>query len=149
LDRVLVEARLKEAGLRLTPQRFAVMDQLLAEHGHPTAEDLYAKVNRRFPRASRATVYNTLHSLCRAGLVREVHYRDGIAQYDPVPTPHSHLLCSVCGELEDIPQLTFGEAELTNLIPGCRIEACEVLVRGTCAACCSRAIGVQIHNLRG
>ena len=59
-------------GLRCTPQRFFVMEYLMRHPVHPTAEEIFNAVNRRDPRASRATVYNNLHALEKAGLVREV-----------------------------------------------------------------------------
>jgi DNA-binding transcriptional ArsR family regulator len=60
------------ADVRPTVQRYAVL-QHLARHGvHATAEEIFRAVNRQDPRASRATVYNSLKSLTRAGLVREV-----------------------------------------------------------------------------
>jgi len=80
--RDLIEARLREAGLKLTPQRFAVLDYLVRHPTHPTAEQIGAGVNRRFPRVSRATIYNTLHSLCEEGLVHEVYLEDATARYD-------------------------------------------------------------------
>src|SRR5216117_2365197 len=74
--------RLRLAELRLTPQRYAVLDFLVRSESHPTAEQVGAGVNRRFPRASRATVYNALHTLCEAGLVQELYFEDGVARYD-------------------------------------------------------------------
>src|SRR5437867_11157541 len=69
--------RLRPAGLRLTPQRHAVLDFLVRSESHPTAEQVGAGVNRRFPGAPRATVYNPLHTPREAGLVQGVASEDG------------------------------------------------------------------------
>src|SRR5215207_6885690 len=70
-----VETRLREAELRLTPQRFAVLEYLTRAGGHPTADQIAAEINRRFPRASRATVYNALKALRDAGRVQSAGAR--------------------------------------------------------------------------
>ncbi|MGH9903906.1 MAG: Fur family transcriptional regulator, partial [Pyrinomonadaceae bacterium] len=88
--------------MRLTPQRFAVLDYLLRSRAHPTAEQIGAAVNRQFPRASRATVYNTLHALRDAGLVHEIFMNDAVARYDANIDPHHHFVCRACGRLEDV-----------------------------------------------
>ena len=63
---------LNTAGVRPTVQRYAVLQYLARDGVHATAEEIFRAVNRQDPRASRATVYNSLKSLSRAGLVREV-----------------------------------------------------------------------------
>ena len=67
-----IEAAFRRTGVRRTPQRFFVLEHLLAHPEHATVEELWAALNKRHARASRATVYNTLHALVDAGLVREL-----------------------------------------------------------------------------
>ncbi len=68
-----IESQMRASGLKLTPQRFAVLDYLSRSRAHPTAEQIRCDLNRRFPRASRATVYNTLNALCEAGVVNAIY----------------------------------------------------------------------------
>ena len=136
--RARIEQRLRQAGLRLTPQRFAILDLLVRAESHPTAEDLGSRLNRRFPRVSRATIYNTLNSLCRSGLVREVYFEDGIARYDANLDPHHHFVCRVCRTLEDIPQQAVEALPASRMTPGYRIETYEVVMRGVCPRCAHR-----------
>jgi len=133
--RDLIEARLREAGLKLTPQRFAVLDYLVRHPTHPTAEQIGAGVNRRFPRVSRATIYNTLHSLCETGLVREVYLEDATARYDANVKPHHHFVCRSCGRLEDVPAEALGALPRADLETGYRVESFQVVMRGICGAC--------------
>ena len=133
-----VEARLREAELRLTPQRFAVLEYLTRAPGHPTADQIAAEINRRFPRASRATVYNTLGALREAGLVREVLLDDAVTRYESNIEPHHHFVCRACGRLEDVPPDAFDTPARVELEGGHEVEAVEVVLRGLCGPCKGR-----------
>jgi Fur family transcriptional regulator, peroxide stress response regulator len=130
-----IEASLRGAELKLTPQRFAVLEYLSRAGGHPTADQIGAALNRRFPQASRATVYNTLNALRDAGLVREVRLADAVARYESNVEPHHHFVCRVCGRLEDVPAGSFAAEPPRELEGGHAVERCEVVLRGVCAPC--------------
>jgi len=130
-----VEARLRGAELRLTPQRFAVLEYLTRAGGHPTADQIAAELNRRFPRASRATVYNALKALRDAGLVREVATEEALTRYESNVEPHHHFVCRACGRIEDVPPETFKAPGRVELAGGHEVEAVEVVLRGLCGAC--------------
>lgn len=135
--RTKIETHLRAVDLKLTPQRFAVLDYLLRRRDtHPTADQISAGLNRRFPRASRATVYNTLKALKDAGLVHEIFMDDAIARYDANLDPHHHFVCHRCGRLEDVPAEML-RASLSDVTPGSGyiVESYEVVMRGVCAAC--------------
>lgn len=137
--RTALEARLRGAELRLTPQRFAVLEYLGRAAGHPTADEIATEINRRFPRASRATVYNTLNALRDAGLVREVSHGDeAAARYESNVEPHHHFVCRLCGRLEDVPAGAFAAPEGLRLEGGHEVESYEVVLRGVCGACGKR-----------
>jgi Fur family transcriptional regulator, peroxide stress response regulator len=130
-----VEARLREAELRLTPQRFAVLEYLTRAAGHPTADQIAAEINRRFPRASRATVYNALKALREAGLVREVATEEALTRYESNVEPHHHFVCRACGKIEDVPPEAFDTSARVELEGGQEVETVEVVLRGLCGAC--------------
>ena len=88
--------------LRCTPQRYAVMAFLMERNTHPTAADIFEAVNRMDPRSSRATTYNNLRDLVRAGLVREVAAEGRAARFDAKGMRHHHLICDRCGDVEDL-----------------------------------------------
>ena len=133
-----IEFRLHKAGLKLTPQRYAVLDYLVRSLIHPTAEQIRADLNRRFPRASRATVYNALNALRDAGLIHAVYMDDAVTRYDANIEPHHHFICRKCDKLEDIPHDTVGALTQSGLQPGYRVEDYEVVLRGVCPACSGR-----------
>ncbi|MGB9457789.1 MAG: Fur family transcriptional regulator [Bryobacteraceae bacterium] len=123
-----------KADVRPTVQRYAVL-QYLAGHGvHATAEEIFRAVNRQDPRASRATVYNSLKSLARGGLVREVASAGKAARFDASLHPHHHFVCERCGEVEDI---AWFELPATGQPPlgGRRVRSFEVVFRGVCEKC--------------
>ncbi|HVF48921.1 MAG TPA: Fur family transcriptional regulator [Pyrinomonadaceae bacterium] len=133
-----VESHLREAELKLTPQRFAILDFLVGSDVHPTAEQISEGVNRRFPRASRATIYNTLKALRDAGVVQEVYLGEGAARYEANLAPHHHFVCRACGKLEDVSSEAVGALPPCELGAGYAVETFEVVLRGVCAACAAK-----------
>src|SRR5271165_3562241 len=129
-----IEDAFERAGVRRTPQRFFVLEHLLMRPDHATVEELWAALNKRHARASRATVYNTLHALVDAGLVREFTLDGKAARYDAYLHPHHHFVCNKCSAVEDvewfdIPLLPRSRSDKR------RIRSYEVILRGECARC--------------
>ncbi len=116
--------------LRLTPQRQAVLECLVRAKGHPTAEEIH----RRVSGASRATVYNNLRALARAGLVREMAVPGKAARFEAHLEKHHHFLCERCGGLEDVGWFDIPQLERRRI--GSRVvRRYEIVFRGVCAAC--------------
>ena len=118
--------------LRSTPQRYAVMEYLVRTEVHATADEIFRAINRTDPRASRATVYNSLHTLQRAGLVREVSLDGNAVRFDANIDRHHHFICERCGGVEDIPW--FELPQRPSL--GARVvRDYDVVFRGICGPC--------------
>jgi len=96
------EEKYRDLGLKLTPQRIAILDYLEGNRSHPSAEDVYRSVLRKFPTMSFATVYNTLETLKRCGRVGELTGDPGKKRFDPDPGPHHHLICTRCRKIVDV-----------------------------------------------
>jgi Fe2+ or Zn2+ uptake regulation protein len=129
-----IDEALIAAGLRRTPQRIALLGYLLRHPDHATVDELWPALNKRRVCASRATVYNTLHSLVKAGLVREFKLDASAARYDALLHPHHHFVCDRCGVVEDLEW--FEVPALGRKRSGGRgIRSYEVVVRGECAKC--------------
>lgn len=92
----------KHIGLKLTPQRLAILDYLEDNKQHPSAEEIYAAISKKFPTMSFATVYNTLDALQQRGEVRELTIDAGKKRFDPDTSPHHHLICVKCRGISDI-----------------------------------------------
>jgi Fur family peroxide stress response transcriptional regulator len=94
-------AKLHEKGFKATPQRIAICEFVLSSKDHPTADQVYQVVKRRYPTLSLATVYQTLHLLAEIGLLQELGFGDGISRYDPDTSPHINIVCKSCGKIQD------------------------------------------------
>jgi Fe2+ or Zn2+ uptake regulation protein len=137
---------LQRAGLKLTPQRIAIVRIFAGDTSHPTAQDLFERLRPSFPSMSFATVYNTLDALASAGLagiVRLPGRRGDPARFDPNMGPHHHAVCDRCGSVLDIATGTLAATpaavqRLRRAAPGFSVRAVERIYRGTCARCARR-----------
>src|SRR5215471_5931990 len=102
MDAGVIKRSLESSGLRCTAQRYAVMAFLMDYTGHPTAAEIFEAVNRMDPRSSRATTYNNLRDLVKAGLVREVAVEGRAGRFDLGGMRHHHFICDRCGNVEDV-----------------------------------------------
>jgi Fe2+ or Zn2+ uptake regulation protein len=138
---------LKRAGLKMTPQRLAIVRLFAEDEAHPTAQDLFERLRPAFPTMSFATVYNTLDALARAGLagiVRLPGKRGDAARFDPNTEPHHHAVCDGCGAVLDISAGTLAPTpgtvkKLRRAVPGFDVRAVERIYRGLCGVCVQRA----------
>lgn len=94
--------RYRGMGLKLTPQRLAILEYLDGNTDHPSAEDIYKIVSKKYPTMSFATVYNTLGALKQRGHLRELTIDPNKKRFDPNPKPHHHLMCVRCKKTVDI-----------------------------------------------
>ena len=95
-------AVLKKHGLRITPQRLAVLKILAKSENHPEVEWIYRSIKKDFPTTSLATVYKTIHLLKELNQVLELGFADRGSRYDGnKPYPHPHIICTSCGAIVD------------------------------------------------
>ncbi|HCC68554.1 MAG TPA: transcriptional repressor, partial [Nitrospiraceae bacterium] len=80
----------KNLGLKLTPQRLAVLNYLDGNKSHPSAEGVYKNVLKKYPTMSFATVYSTLKALKKKGKVLELTLDPARREFDPNTEPHHH-----------------------------------------------------------
>lgn len=105
LDRDRLRHSLESAGLRCTPQRLAVYDQLAASDHHPTAEEVFHAVRATMPKISLATVYKALEALVEVGAATRLTAvgGSGPARYDARSDQHYHFRCLRTGAVHDLP----------------------------------------------
>ena len=92
--------RLKQLGIRVTPQRLAIAEVVINSGDHPTVKEIYERVKDFFPYVTLATVYSTLDLLERAAIVRELPFQRQ-SRYDANLSPHANLVCIGCGSVVD------------------------------------------------
>ena len=126
----------RENGLTLTPQRRAILRAVLDSDDHPTADRVHAALARRRVRVSRATVFRTLESFARLGLIAKACHPGSSVRYDRRTDRHHHLVCLSCDQVVDI-----SDARLDALpVPDTRsfgfvVSDFKVQLRGICKEC--------------
>jgi Fe2+ or Zn2+ uptake regulation protein len=121
--------RLRNSGIKPTPQRIAVAEFVLSTAVHPTADDVWMHVQNRCPTISRATVYNTLNLFAEKGLLKPQPLREGVVVFDPHVRPHHHFIDEDTGNVIDIPWKALrvkGEKSLE----GFEVREYQVVMRG-------------------
>jgi Fur family peroxide stress response transcriptional regulator len=146
------------AGLKLTPQRLAIVRELAGDESHPTAQELYERLRSTLPSMSFATVYNTLDALTAAGLCTALSLSPGSGRFDPNMAPHHHLVCDRCGAVRDLPAPSAGDAGLdataslrhavSRAAPGFALRSVERIFRGLCASCCKETNATKTKQTR-
>lgn len=132
----------RETGLKLTPQRIAILRCLEGNKSHPSAEDIYREVSMAFPTMSLATVYNTLDALKQKDGVMELAIDPAKKRFDPDTKPHNHLICTECREIIDI------YSKFEPVVPehdkhGYEIMGSHIEFYGLCPNCKTRSGGKQ------
>jgi len=124
---------LRDAGLVPTIQRLAVLRCLQDTTKHPTADQVLSAVRKRFPSISRATVYNTLDALTKAGMALRLNVDPVAARYDADLSPHAHFRCRVCQKVYDI---KVKDGELVDVsTDGHLVESVRTYAYGVCSSC--------------
>jgi Fur family peroxide stress response transcriptional regulator len=128
--------KLKSTGVRMTPQRHAILAYLLENMNHPTADEIYKALENNFPNMSVATVYNNLRLFKEASLVTELTYGDASSRFDANVMEHYHVICRECGKIVDFEYPCLEEVEsIASKETGFKIESHRMEVYGQCHDC--------------
>jgi Fur family peroxide stress response transcriptional regulator len=126
----------RSRGIRVTAQRLAVYRALAEDLAHPTAESVYRRLSKQLPGLSQATIYRTLQFFESENLIRKVSSPGAIGRFDANVDPHQHLVCRVCGSLEDISVPELHSAVIPR-VSGFTVEELDIRLVGRCEACSS------------
>src|SRR5438094_7714285 len=91
---------LRSRGLRMTPQRRAIVAEIMAVQGHITPTEVSRRVRERVPGVNPSTVYRTLDLLEDLGVLSHAHLESGAEYHRSSEGQHVHLVCSRCGSQE-------------------------------------------------
>lgn len=120
-NRTMATSLVRNAGVRMTRQRRAVLETILNSHDHPTAAIIYERTKENMQGISLATVYNCLETLSESGIINHLNFDNGPSRFCPNLEPHVHLLDDTNNRVLDI-----------QLKPGLRPEDVFELPEGTC-----------------
>ena len=130
---------LLEKGLKITPQRMAILEAIYNLNNHPTAGNIIGYIRERYPNIATGTVYKVLDTLVEKSIIKKVKTDNEVIRYDGVIKKHHHLYCSECDLIED-----YQDEELDKLlekhfknrkIKGFRIEDVVLQIRGKFDKC--------------
>ena len=130
------EEMLRKAALRVTRPRLAVLG---AVHTHPHAdtETIIGAVREHLPEVSHQAVYDSLHTLTAAGLVRRIQPSGSVSRYESrIADNHHHVVCRSCGVIADV-DCAVGAAPCLTAADdsGFVIDEAEVIYWGLCPDC--------------
>ena len=127
---------LRGAALRVTRPRVAVLGAVHA-HPHADTESIIGAVREGLPEVSHQAVYDSLHTLTAAGLVRRIQPAGSVARYEArIGDNHHHLVCRSCGTVADV-DCAVGAAPCLHVPDdhGFTIDEAEVVFWGLCPTC--------------
>ena len=126
----------RENGIAVTHQRQVLYETMKTMHGHPSPEEVYARVKKKVPAISLATVYKNIHIFVESGVFREVSMHHGTVRVEMNGEAHHHMVCSKCKKIADIGESELGLAgKRGRLSGGFLVERYAVDVIGVCASC--------------
>jgi Fur family ferric uptake transcriptional regulator len=129
-------ATLREAGFRITPQRRAVVKEVMAQEGHISPADLAERVTRKLPGVNAATVYRTLWLLDELKILTHAHLEEGVTYHHLHASPHVHLTCSSCGTSEALAETDLRSlARLMQESHGFSPDFTHFAISGLCRRC--------------
>jgi Fur family peroxide stress response transcriptional regulator len=128
--------KLKMTGVRMTPQRHAILSYLMDSKSHPSADEIYRALEDKYPNMSVATVYNNLKVFIESDLVRELTYGDDASRFDADMSDHYHAICESCGNIIDFEYPPLIEAEaVAARETGFAVRGHRMEVYGICRSC--------------
>ena len=93
---------LRSKGMKVTPQRIAILNMLMNTKAHPPAEAIFKALEPTNPTMSLATVYKTLDSFTSADIIQELSIDGESLHYDYDTSFHPHVICRKCGAICDV-----------------------------------------------
>ena len=118
-------------------KRDAILNCVRATTTHPSAEWVYENVRTQMPDISLATVYRNLSLFKEQGLIRSLGTVNGVERFDGNTEPHVHFICTQCGGVQDLPEISVPE-ELNSAVArssGGRVDNCQLSFTGICGEC--------------
>lgn len=107
----MIKDVLQSMGLKITPQRIAVLEAMNSLTDHPTAESIIDYIRRNHPNIAVGTVYKTLETFVEKGIIKKVKTERDVMRYDSILEKHHHLYCIESDRIDD-----YYDPELNDLL---------------------------------
>ncbi len=132
-----VTEQLRKKGIRPSYQRIKVLEYMHQKGGHPTVDEIFRELSTDIPSLSKATIYNTLHTLVEAGLVGVVEIDESEKRFDINLTSHGHFQCEGCGTIYNF-QVNIDQFLIDGL-DDFEIKQKNIYFKGLCPNCLNQA----------
>jgi Fur family peroxide stress response transcriptional regulator len=128
-----------EHGLKITPQRKTIYEELVKAKDHPTADTLYKRARRSLSNISFDTVYRTLLSFTEMGIVTLVEGYGEQKRFEPNLHPHHHFRCIKCHTIFDFENDSYNDISVPQEIKKHgTVFSKRVVLEGICSRCKSK-----------
>lgn len=124
---------LKKHDIKPSTIRIKVLEYLLNNRIHPTADDIYQYLINEIPTLSKTSIYNTLDLFLEKGVVSTLSLKEKELRYDINTYLHGHFKCEVCGKVYDFP-VTYKILDV-NESKGFTIKSIDINAYGICKKC--------------
>jgi len=126
---------LRTSGCRITPQRSAILRYIASTDTHPSARRVFEEARKTYPGLSLATVYNTLETLGRMGLVKVMDFQATDNRHETNLYPHINLICKICGAIYDFDADVSLHLDRVEKKLGFEVQGYRMEYYGVCARC--------------
>lgn len=141
-----LEDYLKSNGLRVTSERFAILEKALELKAHFGSGDLVRAFRSGDYPISRATIFNTLGILCDSGILRRHQFMPNNTRYEVAEGNHLHLVCSNCGKIIEAESPVLSHNLFSSVAPGFSPTYFSATVYGLCADCSRKENDTKHHK---
>lgn len=129
---------LKQAGMKATPKRLAILEALAGQNGYASPEELWKRLRDGFDRLGLPTVYRNLEELAESGVLSKVIHPNRQLYYYFCSNRehHHHFVCFSCRKVEDIPSCGIEALEReVSLRNGGKVLSHILQLNGLCSGC--------------
>ncbi|MDE6290102.1 MAG: transcriptional repressor [Muribaculaceae bacterium] len=126
---------LNDGKYRKTPERFAILRKAIELHSHFDVDTLHMAIENDGYHVSRATVYNTVELLEKAGILSKNVFGQNSATYEVKHDNHIHLVCKLCGKIREIENMHIAEEVMAIEPEDFTPESFAITIYGTCGSC--------------
>lgn len=127
---------LKKNGIRMTPQRLALLEYMATCESHPTVDEIFKDLQRLLPSLTTATIYSNLKCFKKYDLINELSFEEDASRFEWATSFHYHVKCKHCRKIVDFyyPKLTEVE-EFANIKTGFNVTHHFFELKGICPQC--------------
>jgi len=93
---------MRSSPYRRSRQRERILELLQSTPSHPSANWLYGRLRKEFPRLSMGTVYRNIGILIEQGRLSRIAFGSTFDRLDANMKPHYHFLCERCDAIIDL-----------------------------------------------